>query len=296
MKKIILAAAATSLFATSFSPYFGYIKYDNSAKDFANFGGVYFSKFSSPYKVELSGSYLYQKNSDGTNYKQTDLTAVLTYYKGYNWLFRGAVHNIFYTGDKVLTSTEATNLTSTRNVPTKVTTTQTQSTTEYDNLFYLGALYYKYLKYNVGVDVYYGNYSSVKTTQVTLRAGKNFGNYYSKVGSFYAQAKLNYIMLSNKETTPKDNYTNVDFKLENFKGAYTTTLKASVGDIAYKASEEGMVVYNSADVYKYSFGLKLSKAVTKTETLAISYDYAKFSENGTATSNTIMLSYFKVFK
>ena len=138
MKELILPLSISIVFAYDLTPYFAYVNYQNSTKDYSTVVGSYFSALFSPYKVELNGSYYYQKNRDSTSYKQTDISLILTYFKGYNLLFRGGIHNIFTSGSKDV-SVPIYN--SRREIIGYKTVAKT--TTGYDNNFYLGMLYYK---------------------------------------------------------------------------------------------------------------------------------------------------------
>jgi len=272
MKKLLSIALLASLgFSADFTvmPYGSYINYSNSTKDYGYLGGVYASSYKFPFKTEIDGEFLKLKYKDGNpNYYQKDLTFVEHYYFGENYEIHGGIHNIFIT--------------------------QANNPDHYQKVLFGGVEYYKYLKCNTGVDYYYSFYRNFHVQQITPKIGFNFGNYYSPEGSFYAQAKVNYIHISDKikAATAKNNYWNTDLKFSNFKGPWTTTLKASLGKNAYKVENGGFVVYNLGEEYKYSGGIDISYALNKTSALKVGYSRSKFEENNkNAYSNVYVASY-----
>ncbi len=276
MKKLLSIALLASLgFSAGFTvmPYGSYIDYSNSTKDYGYLGGVYASSYKFPFKTEIDGDFLKLKYKDGNpNYYQKDLTFVEHYYFGKNYEIHGGIHNIFIS--------------------------QSGNSNHYQKVLFGGILYYKYLKYNTGVDYYYSFYRNFHVQQITPKIGFNFGNYYSPEGSFYAQAKVNYIHISDKIKAgiPKDNYWNTDLKFSNSKGPWTTTLKASIGKNAYKIANGGFVVYNLGEEYKYSGGIDISYALNKTSALKVGYSRSKFEENNkNAYSNVFVASYISSF-
>jgi len=271
MKKrlISLSLLTTTLFGASIMPYGAYIKYDNSAKDKAYLGGIYYSKFTSPYKLEADAEMLKIKylktETTPKDYNEFDLTLVGHYYVGYNYDYKFGIHNIFTDDD-------------------------------YNQVFIGGVLYYKTLKYNYGADVYVGNYKNFQTYQLTPKAGFNFGDYYSQYGSFYAEGKLNIINISKSDKAPKQNYTNIDLKLQNFIGDFTTTLKYSLGKSAYKVAFDGFSIYNLGNEYKNSIGIDLSYKLDKISSVKVGLTNSTFTEDDkTAHSYTYLVSYSKSF-
>ena len=281
---LLTTTFTTTLFGASIMPYGAYIKYDNSAKDKAYLGGIYYSKFTSPYKLEADAEMLkikYVKTSATTkdsitgkttttdttpkDYNEFDLTLVGHYYVGYNYDYKFGIHNIFTDDD-------------------------------YNQVFIGGVLYYKTLKYNYGADVYVGNYKNFQTYQLTPKAGFNFGDYYSQYGSFYAEGKLNIINISKSDKAPKQNYTNIDLKLQNFIGDFTTTLKCSLGKSAYKVASDGFSIYNLGNEYKNSMGVDVSYKLDKISSVKVGLTNSTFTEyDKTAHSYTYLVSYSKSF-
>ena len=276
MKKLLSVALVSTLgFSASLTlmPYGSYINYTDSTKDNAKLAGIYGSYFKSKVKLEVDGEYLKinYKNSIPAYY-QKDLTIVGHYYIGSNYDIHGGIHNIFID--------------------------QTNNPNNYQKVLFGGILYYKYLKYNFGADYYYSDYRGFDVKQITPKIGFNFGNYYSKIGSFYAEAKVNYIDISdkNKAGSKDDRYVNSDIKLSNYNGAWTTTLKTSLGKNSYKVGGDGFVVYNLGEEYKYSYGIDESYALSKNSSIKAQYSRSKFNEtNKDGYSNTFLISYSHSF-
>ena len=288
MKKLLSIALLASLgFSAGFTvmPYGSYINYSNSTKDYGSLGGIYTSIYKFPFKTEIDGEFLKLKYKNGTSdyyqkdlklkykngtpdYYQKDLTFAEHYYIGNNYEIHGGIHNIFIN--------------------------QANNPNHYQKVFFGGVLYYKYLKYNTGIDYYYSDYRGFNVQQITPKIGFRFGNYYSFEGSFYTQAQVNYIHISDKVKAgaSDDNYWNTDLKLVNSKGPWATTLKVSLGDNAYKVANGGFVVYNLGEKYKYSAGLDISYYINKKSSVKVGYTRSKFEENNkNAYSNVYLASY-----
>jgi len=277
MKKILsIALIAGFSMAADFTvmPYGAYINYSkNTAKDNAYTGGIYASCFSFPVKLELdaeSTKIEYKNRFNIPDWNQQDVTVVGHYFLGKNWDLKIGMHNLFID--------------------------QKNNPDNYDKVYFGGILYYKYLKYNVGVDYYYSRYDNFHVNQVTPRFGVNFGNYYSEIGSFYFETKVNYIRISGTSGAKKDNYTNVDLKLQNYQGKWMTELHGNFGKNAYKVANDGFVVYNLGEEYKYSAGININYYISKTDSIKAGFDRSKFEENSkNAYSNVYTISYIKSF-
>ncbi|GAB6044998.1 hypothetical protein JCM11957_05960 [Caminibacter profundus] len=273
MKKLLsFAAIATLGFAFNIMPYGAYLKYSKkSLKDNGYVAGIYASYFNSPYKIELDleqSLIKYKSNANMSDWNQGDLTIIGNYYKGYNLAFKAGIHNIL---------------------------SKQGSNKEYDKVFILGGMYYEYLKFNMAADFYLGDYSGFNTYQFSPKIGFNFGNYYSESGSFYIEGKYNLIHITNNKTS-QSNYSNFDFKLQNFKGPWTTTLNAAIGKNAYKVANGGFVVYNLGEEYKYSAGIDVSYTIDKISNIKVGYTVAKFTDNNQDVfSNIYTISYLRAF-
>ena len=275
MRKIFSIVALASLgFSANIAvmPYGAYVNYsDKALKDDAVVGGIYVSCFNSPFKFELDAesTKITYKNTI-PDWNQKDLTGVAHYYIGNNWDVKVGMHNIFIDQDN--------------------------NPDNYDRVFFGGILYYKYLKYNTGLDYYYSQYDHFHVNQVTAKAGVNFGNYYSAVGSFYTEARVNYIKISGNSGAKKDDYTNVDLKLQNYQGRWMTELYGNVGKNAYKVARDGFVIYNLGEEYKYSAGLDINYYIDKTMSLKVGFSRSKYEiNNKNAYSNAYTVSFVKSF-
>jgi hypothetical protein len=259
MKKMLLLSSVVALsFAYSSSvvmPYGSYIDYSSkSLKDKAKLGGVYYSYYKWPVKIEVDGEILKIDYKYGIpDWKQRDLTLKGNYFYERNWVFNLGVHNLWVK--------------------------QYNDDYDYSKVFFAGFNYYKYLRCNGGVDYYYSDYNGFNVYQLTPKFGFNFGNYYSEMGSFYAEAKYNYIHISKKDIVPDDTYNNFDLKLQNFQGPWTTTLKTTFGKFAYKVANDGFVVYNTGDEYKYGYGISVNYNFDKINNIKLSFERDKSEEN-----------------
>ncbi len=276
MKKIMSIALLSALgFAANIMPYGAYMDYSSSAnKDKGYIAGVYGSFTTLPFKAEIDAEHtkIKYKNNTNDDWKQNDLTIIGHYYQGYNLAYKAGIHNIWV---------------------------KQGSKSDYDKVFILGALYYKYLKYNVGIDAYYSDYEDnggFKVIQISPKIGVNFGNYHSKTGSFYGELKYNHIHINKDGITPKNNYSNVDIKLQNFKGPWTTTINVSFGKSAYKVANDGFVVYTTGDEYKYSAGLSVNYALSKKDSIKAGFTRSKYNNTiDDCYSNIYILSYSRAF-
>ena len=273
MKKLLFIALLSTLgFSyTLVMPYGAFIDYsDDTIKDIAYDGGVYIDAFKFPFKIELGGDYLkirYKKNLV-SDYYEKDLTAIGHYYIGNNYEIKAGIRNMYID--------------------------QNGNDDKYDKVLIGGILYYKYLKYNLGLDYYYSTYDNFDVKQFTSHFGFNFGNYYSSEGAFYFDMKLNFIKVSDriKANTKHSNYIDGDISLSNYQGPWTTTIKASYGKNVYKVANGGFVVYNLGEEYKYNVGINISYKLNRVSALTIGYTNTHFKEsNKNAYSNSYLISY-----
>ena len=285
MKKILSIALLASLgfsanLTTSKSkitimPYIGYVNYAKSIKRNAIIDGLYASYFNNKhfFKIETDAENTkINYNGITPKYNQTDFTVKFSHYFYNHYAIRAGIHNIFVS--------------------------QTGNSNHYQKVLFGGLSYYKYLNYNVGVDYYYSFYRNFHVQQITPKIGFNFGNLNLPEGSFYTQAKINYIHISDKKKAAaiKNNYWNIDLKFSNTQGQWTTTLKASLGKNAYKVENGGFVVYNLGEEYKYTAGLNISYEINKNNSVKVGYNRSKFEENNkNAYSNIYTASYMLNF-
>jgi len=278
MKKLLSIALLASLgFSATITvmPYGAYVDYSNKAlKDNAIIGGLYFSYFDSPFKIELDPEYThitYKYNIP--NWNQEDLTGVFHYYEGYNWDFKVGMHGIFVN--------------------------QIGNNDKYDKVFFGGIKYYKYLKYNMGIDYYYSDYKNFYVNQITPEIGFDFGDYYSMLGLFYTEIKLDYIKLSENDSFNRKNYTDVDLKIQNYhQGPCMVELFGSLGKNAYKVANNGFVVYNTGEEYKYNAGININFYLSKSLSVKIGFSRSKYTlqnSNEDVFSNTYVASISQSF-
>jgi len=276
MKKLLLSIAVVGgLYAaqTTVMPYGGYLHFSNSVKDKGYVVGVYgnYNVEGKPMSIELDGEYTHIKYKYSLpSYNQKDLTLIGHYYQGTNYAYKLGVHGLHVS--------------------------QAGNDEKNDYIVIGGVKYYKYLQYNGGADIYYSKYKHFKVYQLTPIVGYNFGDYNSANGSFYIEGRVDLIRISKSGYTPKQNYADLDLKLSNFKGPWTTTLKASIGKNAYKVANDGFVVYNLGDEYKNAYGVEVNYKLDKFSNVKVGVDVNKFLENDqTAKSAVYSCSYLRAF-
>ncbi len=265
-------ALSLSLFAgtTTLLPYGAYINYTGTTnRDDAAIGGVYGAYYTAPYKVEMALEHMQISYQDATpKYKQNSVAAIIHYYLGYDWDFHVGANLLF---------------------------TKQGSDDDYQKVYTAGVTYYKAYDYNVGADIFYSDYSGFHVWQLSPKAGKSFGEYKSALGSFYAEARVDYMHISDN-VAKKDHYTTFNAKLQNFNGPWTTTLEGNVGKNSYRIDKGGFVVYNLGEEYKYSYGVSVARALGAKSSLKLGFTRAKFDEAGDdAYSNVFIIAYTQSF-
>ncbi|QCI28036.1 hypothetical protein [Caminibacter pacificus] len=293
MKKLILSTAllASSVFAagTVVMPYGAYIDYSKeAAKDYGFVGGVYASKFFNKIKLELDAEHTYityksyakyARNNkisianvdyNNNDYNQNDITGIINFYLGDKFAFKLGAHSMFID--------------------------QKNNNDSFDNVYIVGLEYYKYLKYNAGMDYYASYYDGFNVKQVSPYVGFNFGNYYSPSGSFYLKFQANLIHITDKGVTGRQNYRNYNITLSNYIKNWTTTLSANFGKSAYRVENGGFVVYNLGEEYKNSFGVNVKYTWDKVNTFGVGFTYSSFKEDGVDVNSAVyLLSYSRAF-
>ena len=276
MKKLLLSGlflGSLAIAQTNYNvlPYAGYIDYSGeTTKDNGSVVGVYLSALESSWKTELDVEHTIISYNDNTSdLKQNDFTLLVHYYEGYNFDYKLGIHYIDST-DKV---------------------------TDTGKIFMAGILYYETLKYNVGIDIYYSDYTNQSTSprlyQVSPKVGFNFGDYNSAIGSFYTEAKVDYIKVGhNREDNDlKNNYTSFELTLNNYNGAFTTSLNGWIGKRSYAIENGGFIVNNIGNEQTGGFKVSESYAINKISSAKLEYAYTTFKDTGDAKSNTFLASY-----
>jgi len=279
MKKLLsIALLATLGFSANITviPYGSYINYSNKAlKDNGTTGGAYISCFKFPFKLEIDAGFTnisYKSKYNIPDWNQKDLTAVAHFYQGANWDIKAGIHNIYVDQDN--------------------------NPDSYDKVLFGGILYYEYGKYNIGADYYRSYYDNdFHVNQYTLKAGFTFGDKDDSEGLFYTELKMNFIHLSKKTYTNKDNYSNAEIKVQNFKDNLVSEIHGSIGKNAYKVANDGFAVYNLGEEYKYTAGAKITYIVNNTMSVGIGFDTGKYttSTDQDAYSNIYSLFFSKKF-
>jgi hypothetical protein len=289
MKKVLLAGLVFGSIAMAQTyydvlPYAGYLNYGGSTtKDKGYIGGVYFSATQSPWKTEIDAehtniSYKSQTETDKfgrtttttqPDLKQTDLTLKVNYYQGDDLVYNAGLHYI----------------------------NTTDTLTDNAKIYMAGVLYYKTAKCNAGIDVYYSDYSNLsispKLYQISPKVGMNFGDYNSNIGSFYAQAKIDYIkpIKNRSENDLRNSYTSLELNLNNYYGKFTTSINGWIGKRAYAVENSGFIVNNIGN--EQTGGMKIAESykLDKTQSIKFEYSYTKFKDNGNSHLNTYLVSY-----
>jgi len=275
MKKTLLillgvSSIAMSKTVVSAMPYSAYIDYTSPTKDKAYVVGLYSSFYNFPNKLEVGLENITIKYKNGTpDLDQNDLTAIYTRYIAKNYFVKGGLHYV-NSDDKL---------------------------TNHGIIGILGVNYYKYLKYNLGLDVYYSDYKdytlkSLKVLQLRPYVGFNFGNYNSKLGSFYLETDYNYIKPKDASLHGFSNsYNSFGLKLTNYKGKFTTSIDGWAGKRVFAVDNGGFTVYNLGEVYKAGTSASVDYAIKPTTHVKLKYSYSKFDETGKkAHSNTVTAS------
>jgi len=262
MKKLLsITLLATLGFSANITivPYGSYITYSNkSIKDDGSIGGAYISYFKFPFKLEINAGFTnitYKNKYNIPNWNQKDLTTIIHFYQGANWDIKAGIHNIYIN--------------------------QNNNPDNYDKVLFGGILYYKYGKYNMGVDYYHSYYDkNFRVNQYTLKVGFKTGNKDDLNGIFYTELKMNFINSSKKiGVNNKNNFTNAEIKIQNFKNNFISEIHGSIGENAYKVANNGFVVYNLGEEYKYTAGFKITYLIDKTTSIGVGFDTGKYKTN-----------------
>ena len=267
--KLILGSLllTTSLFAdkTTVVPYVAHLKYDSnsakSAKDDGNVEGIYLNRGNLGYLLEFDASKtdIKYKNSAISNLKQEDYT--IDYSKYFpTYFLKAGLHHI-NTSDSDLGN---------------------------GNIFIMAVGGYKwkgYDKYSYGVEGFYSIYKDghdenyiakeIKVSQIS----PNFT--FSKAVNINTRnniaLKLNYIIASDYNTK---NYTSFEVADTLYYKKFFTTLKAYTGKMKTGVKDGGNTVYNSKDLLKNGFNLKIGYFAKPNLKLNASYGINKFREYG----------------
>ncbi len=279
MKKIILSATlvASSLFAevVTVLPYGGQIDYDNSsdksAKDKATLVGAHATVGTLEYLLEFDYSYLKTdyKDSSIDELKQDDIT--LAYAKYYdNFMFRIGDHYI-NTNDDILG----------------------------DGNIIMGTLggytWDGYDKYSYGIEAFYSRYSDGQDENDPITADKtinilqftpyvSFFKSINKDMSNTLLAKLNYEYAPDYED---DSYTSFEIADTFGYKSFFVTLKYFGGEMRSGVRDSGFTVFNTLDLIKDGYDIKLGYYVTPSAMFSISYGKSNSEEYDISTQRML---------
>ena len=279
MKKFILGTAlvASSLMAevSTITPYIGYVDYDSnpnkSIKDNGKLAGLTYTVGNLSYLLELGYSHLNSsyKESNTTNIadlRQDDFTIIYGEYKT-NYTAKVGYH---YTS-----------------------TTDTTLGNGHIFNFTLGShKYVGYDKYSYGLESYYSYYTDVHDENGTQKSNVGIIQFTPYV-SFYKAInintsntitlKLNYERAS--DYTDKS-YTAVEFSDTLAYKSFFTTLGYYSGKAKTAVRDGGYTVYNSLDLLKTGYSLKLGYYINPKTILSLSYAKNNYREDGATEDGT----------
>ena len=278
MRKLTLAAlAATAVLAQEsyVMPYVSYTDYEDSIRDDAIMAGIYGSKSDGIVTLEgaVGSMYIDYKPGTGRRYhRQLDVTLMGTYYHERNWAVKGGIHNIWSKSDL--------------------------RGTNYDPVLKLGLMYYVYGQYNIEGDLFFSDYDDFNVYQLRLKYGEYFSIEEFPQKSFYFEGAVNQIHVSESGYAPKDDYTNVDLRIDMLEATWSVGVVASLGKAAYKVDKEGWIVYNLGEEYTYNIGVEYNHNMGRDASFRLSVARSKFKEADSPDSsyaNNFTLFYIRAF-
>ncbi len=278
MKKFVLGTAllASSLFAdvNSFTPYYGYINYDSnkekSQKDTASLFGLSYTKGNLAYLLELGYShfdatYKSDPTDPKSNLKQDNFTIAYSQYTK-NYMSKVGYHFIS-TSDETLGDGHTFQYT-------------------------LGA--YKFNGYNkntLGLESYYSLYVDGHDDNGTSKSINIFQ--FTPFVKIYRALSIN----SSNNLTLKLNYEiamdydDVDYLSYEIKDTFAyksffTTLNYYGGEMKTGVKDSGNTVYNSQDLLKTGYGIKLGYYLQPNAILSVGYSSNTYREDGASQDGT----------
>ena len=269
-KKILFIGSlvASSLLAdvATILPYGASLKYDSdasgSAKDKGTIVGAYFSygNLSYLFDIDISHTNIKYKNTLlNDDLKQTDFTTTYSlYYPTY--MFKFGIHHINTTDDDLGDG----------------------------DTFILGVGGYEFIKYDkfsYGLEGYVSKYndghddSGVKKSIKVYQLSPYMS--YSKAIDIHSRNnidfKINYI---NSDNFKDKDYSSFELSDTYYYDSYYINAKGYGGRMKAGVKDGGHTVYNTKDLYKSGYGLKLGYYAQKNLTFDMAYNYNKFQENG----------------
>jgi len=250
-------------------PYFGGVEYDSSTnksiKDKSLFGGLYASIGNLSYLSEFSYGYLNTSYKNGivADLKQHDIALMHSkYYTSY--MFKGGLHYI-NTNDTVLG----------------------------DGIILITALggykFKAYEKYSYGVEGYYSHYKeSISIVQFTPYFG-----FYKAIdinNKNSLNIKFNYEIASDYA---KKSYSSFEVSDTYYYRRLFSTLKACFGEMKTGVKDGGIVVYNSLDLKKSGYSLRVGYYLKNHFIISASYgidSYREYLKSEDAKNDTALFS------
>ena len=259
-------------------PYFGGIGYENSAnksiKDKSLFGGLYASIGNLSYLSEFSYGYLNTSYKNGivADLKQHDIAFMHSkYYRSY--MFKGGLHYI-NTNDTVLG----------------------------DGIILITALggytFKAYEKYSYGVEGYYSHYkdghdeNGVQKSISMVQFTPYFG-FYKAIdinNKNSLNIKFNYEIASDYA---KKSYSSFEVSDTYYYRRLFSTLKACFGEMKTGVKDGGIVVYNSLDLKKSGYSLRVGYYLKNHFIISASYgidSYREYLKSEDAKNDTALFS------
>lgn len=283
MKKFILGATfvANSLMAdvSTILPYAGYINYDSnkdkSAKDTASLIGAHYSKGNLSYLFELDYSHLntkYKKSANESDLKQDDFVIAYSNYKT-NYMSKVGYHYVS-TNDETLGDGHIFNYT-------------------------IGGYKWKgYDKYSLGLESYASIYLDGHDENYNSKAINIFQ--FTPYVSFYKginvntsntiSLKLNYEIATDYVDT---DYVSYEFSDTFAYKKFFTTASFYTGESRTGVKDRGNTVFNSLDLMKTGYNLKVGYYLKPNAVLTFSYGantYREYKASSDGTNNVMVTS------
>jgi len=282
MIKLLISSIISMVFLFAESPvtvsvYGGGLKFNHSKKTTGGVAGAYVMGFDSPLKVEanIEHTNIHQKDDNDT-IKQTDYTLLLHFFEGYNFAYKVGVHKIS-TNDEL---------------------------TKGGTIYTTGLMYYKLGRYQVKTNLYYSDYSNLKTSpraiQISPEAGFAYGSFYSKIPAFYISMKVDYIhpTKNRKENSLKESYLSTSINIVNHFNKFTTLFHKWYGNRVLAVENEGFIVANNVDEQLGGLLISENYQYDKNQHIKFAYSYTTFQEKDNkkvSNSNLFLLSYLYNF-
>ncbi len=276
MKKLLLGTTliASALMAevTTITPYGGTIDYGNDAtksfKDKATLVGAHMSIGTLEYLLEVDYSRITTKYLDSTtpDLKQDDITLAYSKYNA-KTMFKVGVHYI-NTNDKQLE----------------------------DGIIGIVALggykYFGYDKLSYGVEGYYSYYKNghdenyVEVKKINIFQETPYISYYKSIDINWGNTFVLKGNFQQAQDYVKTSYSSFEISDTIFYKSFFTTLKYYNGEMRTGVKDSGMTAYNTLDLMKSGYDIKLGYYISKSTVVSVSYAQNTYTEYGLVTDNT----------